>query len=116
MILGTGCDIDPDIPDDVTVDGDNDESSGADDETPPMAAEALTSCKWLGADRTCGGDRKGVQFCAWLYNEKTDRVSTFWGACIDKPECSLWSCREQDAALCDLVDGRPQWMPNACTW
>lgn len=113
-----GCDTDTEIPDELVLDrGDEDaEDDGASDDSPDAESQALNSCQLLGSDRSCGADDDGVQFCAWLYNEETAEVATYWGECVSEPECSLWSCRDRDQALCDLVDGKPQWVAQSCDW
>ncbi|MBL4686842.1 MAG: hypothetical protein JKY37_19750 [Nannocystaceae bacterium] len=116
MTATVGCDSDTEIPDELVLDReDHDDETDADGE-PRAESQVLAACEYLGADRTCGAESSSVQFCAWLFNEDTHEVSTYWGECVAEPECSLWSCRESDDALCDLVDGKPQWIPESCDW
>ncbi len=119
ITAAVGCDSETEIPDELSLertddDDDDGDDAGADSNDPRPEAQVLAACEWLGADRSCGDASQGVQFCAWIYNKEAREVSTYWGECIDEPECSLWSCRDEDAALCDLVDGKPQWRPDAC--
>ena len=117
LFAAVGCDVENDreIHDElIDAHDDDDQEELHKDPDPGPASQELAACDWLGADRTCGED--GVQFCAWLYNEDTAEVSTYWGECIEEPECTLWSCRDDDEALCDLVDGKPQWVPHSCSW
>ncbi|MEM6992459.1 MAG: hypothetical protein AAF721_18240 [Myxococcota bacterium] len=114
-----GCDSETDLPEEIVLDRDEGDDDGDDaqaTDTQRPATQTLAACEWLGADRSCGDEAEGIQFCAWLYNDETREVSTYWGECIAKPECSLWSCRDGDAALCDLVDGKPTWTPDACDY
>ena len=118
VITVVGCDSDTEIPDEFTLErGDDDDGdAGPEMSDPRPESQVLAACEWLGSDRSCGGESEGVQFCAWIFNEETREVSTYWGECVAEPECSLWSCRDEDAALCDLVDGKPQWRPDSCDW
>jgi len=115
LIAATGCDAGTEFPDDLVVvdDGDDSEAEPEMDE-PYVDSQAMDACEVLGADRTCGERGDGIQYCAWLYNEDVEETATYWGECVDKAECTLWSCREDDDALCDLVDGKPQWVTNGC--
>lgn len=117
--MAAGCDSEEEIRGEIIGHGEDGEDGDAD----PAAASAdksrldqLLACEWLGADRNCGEADDGVQFCAWLYNEETREVSTYWGECVQEAECTLWSCRAGDDALCDLVDGKPQWVADSCAW
>lgn len=114
LTAAVGCDAETDIPDDlVMVDPGEPELEPQTDE-PYAESQTMDACETLGADRTCGERGDGIQFCAWLYNEDIDEIATYWGECVPEPDCSLWSCRDSDDALCDLVDGKPQWVTNGC--
>ena len=112
----TGCDTESELPDDLVGPSvDMAEVDETDDDDGALVGE-LSACESLGADRSCGPADEHIQFCAWLYNDETREVATYWGECVPEPECSLWACRETDGALCDLVDGRPQWVAESCDW
>ena len=114
LTAAAGCDTETGLPDDLVVVDDDDSEVEPQTTEPYAESQSMDACEVLGADRSCGERGDGIQFCAWLYNEDVDEIATYWGECVDEAECTLWSCREDDDALCELVDGKPQWVTNGC--
>ena len=114
LTAAVGCDADTELPDDLVVVDDDETDIEPQTDEPYAESHTMDACEVLGADRSCGKRGDGIQYCAWLYNEDVEEIATYWGECVDEPECTLWSCRDSDDALCDLVDGKPQWVTDSC--
>ena len=114
LLVTTGCDTESELPDELSIERQPDRDDDDDDDDADEEESQYAECDYLGSDRTCGDAGESVQFCAWVLNEDSGEVGKYWGECVEAPECELWSCREDDGALCDLLDGKPQWVADGC--